>query len=294
MIRLLQQPRSAGYPTDFLLARLRGKRQHLAESRSAGGSDNRWSDLQDDFQTVFAAMEKGLRRRFAPCFLYFELRNLQMILRTVSSHDQQQLEQLGRHSLLQRRLLAQLQQSEESVDAFAVIDRWLSPLIPGWEPLAEIYTQHGFRPAEEKLTETVLRHFADSRLTPEMTSFITGLIDMRNLLAAARCLRWELDVLSLVNGGSQINRQLEMAMRKDGVNGLKQILEHQVSEGVEDLAHLERVLQLRISRQLASLARDPLGFGLILDYLWQRYQAFRSSGLSFWAGEEVGAWEAPL
>jgi len=296
LIDLLRQPRTEGYPTDFLLARLRGKRQHLAEMTGsvtrASVADN-WEQLQADYRWLFESMLPPLRQRYAPCFLYYEVRSLLMLLRAFIGLDRPQIERLCQNSLLRQELLKQVRQGETIEEALAVLDGWLGMLLPPGVRLVDLYTLNGNRAVEETLTDGLLRHIAAGRHNPEITAFFIEQFDFRNLLTAARYLRWELGEIPLLAGGGDVSRQLIAAAARSDSKRLQQVITQYVDDA-SDIALLESVWLARCSRRLEMAGRDPLGGSQILDYLWRRYQGFRQAGLNFWSGESIGAWEGAI
>jgi len=240
---------------------------------------------------VFGAMNVGFRRMFAPCFLYFELRNLQMILRALAARNQVEFSRLSGQSLLPQKLRLMLQQSGGFDDALAHLDAWLIPVIGGWQPLAATYRAGSTRAVEQQLVDGLLLAMATGSLRTELTGFVAELIDLRNLLTVARYLRWDLAEPPLLAGGSAISRQLKTAYAARGMDGLQGVLQRQAVDAGADVALFESELLARIGRRLAHAGRDPLGPAMVLDYLWRRYQLFRSAGLEAWAGDELAAWE---
>lgn len=296
MIDLLRQPRTEGYPADFLLARIRGKRQYLAEvtgSVTRTSVADSWEELQADYRWVFESMRPATRKVFAPCFLFYEMRSVQMLLRVFVGNDRLQLERLCQNSLLSQKMLKQVRQCETIEALLAVLDCWLGVLLPPEVRLVEIYADNGIRAVEEMLTDGFLRQVASGRQKLEISVFFTEQLDLRNLLTAARYLRWELGEVPLLAGGGVISCQLVAAGARGDVKRLQQVISQYVDD-ISDTALLESVWLTSYSRRLKVAGRDPLGASLILDYLWRRYQAFRMSGLNFWSGESVGAWEGAI
>lgn len=294
MLSLLQPPRSEGYPSDFLFSRLRGKRQQLFSADSAGNGssrDDQWQALQSDYHWLFGLMNPGLRRIFAPVFLYCELRNLHLMLRAIVGKEQPELARLCRQSLLNKTLLKQLQNCESFDGALSVIDTWMTSIIVDWELLTVSNDRRGTREVEQQLVDGFLRGLSARQLQPDIAAFMAGLIDSRNILTVARYLRWDLDNPPILDGGTELSRQLENGQKKNGRAGLQSVVSRYTGEVGADVALLEIELRDRFSRQVELAGRDPLGIGLVLDYLWRCYLAFVSAGLKTWTGEEFGAWE---
>jgi len=289
MISLMQQPKIEGYPDAYLFVRLRGKRVRVEQEESFSGSEP-WGVLMDELRWVFATMRPGLRQKFAPCFLYFELRNLQMILRSLAGGDRQQLERIGRQSLLRSDLLRELLACTGVAAALAILDRYLELFVSDGLRLIESYEQSGARAAEARLTDGLLPRMMQLDLVAPVRDYLSGLIDLRNLLTAARYLRWEIDDPPLLTGDSGIGMQLRLALKREGRAGLRTFLARQLPEAVDDPALLELELLERFGRRWHRYRHDPLATGQIVDYLWQCYRRFRQAGLQRWGGQELAAW----
>ena len=286
MIDLLQKPVTAGYPADFVFARLRGKRQHLmAEQRDS------WERLQKDYRWAYSALPAAMRKMFAPCFLLVELRSLQMIFRFVAGQNRSRLENLATWSLLDRQLLRAIIQCRVIEDLLVVLGSRFDAMLPDGKTIQAIYNRAGQRQVEETLVDSVLQGFSIRRQKPEIAEFVDNQIDLRNLLTAARCLRWQLEEPVLLSGGGEISQQLREAADRDL---LEETVQKLAGGAANDVAMLEAGFLGRMTRRIEVSARDPLGRGLILDYLWRRYLAFRRSGMNHWVGADVDAWEAAL
>jgi len=288
MIRLLSQTSRDGFPDDYLFARLRAKRQRLTGGRVGDDRAGReW--LQSDYRAVYVTMRPALRQRFAPYFLFFEVRTLQLLLRAMAGNDHQQLRRLCAGSLLHQKFLQQVEQCEQLPELLGILQAWFGELLQR-ETFDELYERGGNRRLEEALADGILTCLSARRLSPELAAFLADQVDLRNLLSAGRVVRWELEELPLLAGGGAISRQLIAARDRAGRPGLKQVIS-QFGGADTDLALVEASLLARFSRRIGRAGRDPLGDSLVLDYLWRGYLALRTDGLKRWAGDAVAAWE---
>jgi vacuolar-type H+-ATPase subunit C/Vma6 len=255
--------------------------------QSTGGRDSR-ELLQSDYRSVFEMMRPNLRRRFAPYFLLFEVRTLHLLLRAAAGNDRSHLQRHCQTSLLDQQLLKKILKCEQLDELLVLLEDWFGFL--GVDSFIALYNRGGGRAVEGALTDGLLNRLVRERKSKVVAAFVDDQIDLHNLLTAGRALRWELDDVSLLDGEGEISRQLTDATTRSGRQGLQQVVSRYGGAGV-DLALLESEMLARFSRRIALAGRDPLGDGLIIDYLWRRYLTFRSSGLQFWAGEEITAWE---
>lgn len=292
---LLQKPKSEGFPVDFIFARLRGKRVDLkngVEHRLRHHDSDSWQRVQKDLSWLFEMMTTGLRTSFAPCFVLFEIRTLHLMLRAIAGQDERLLEKVTADSLLSRELLDKVPGCKNTQALVGVLEAWLDELVPGRSRLLEALERGGNRQVEEVLTDNLLLSCAENSRIGPVVAFVADQIDRRNLLTAARCLRWELEELLLLNGGGAISRQLRTALRRHGRAGLEDAIHHFGGESGVDVALLETFWLRKVGRRIEEAGRDPLSPALVIDWLWRRYQLFRLSGLRRWGGEDIGAWEA--
>lgn len=284
MTGLLRQLTESGYPADFLLSRVRGKRQQFATA----GSDS-LEDLQRDWLWIYKAMNPCFRERFAPIFLLAELRALQMMLRAVVANDRSRLAVLCRDSLLNDKLIKGVLLCREPLSLLTLCQQWFGRWLPAGMTLENLFGQGGHRRVEEEMANAVLRTLSARRYRKDVADYVSDQIDMRNQLTVARYRRWQLKDPPLLSGGGEVSRLLRAAK---GAKARERLLQRYAGYSGRDVALLESVLDSRLSRRLEVAAREPLADGVVVDYLWRRQQILHQSRLNFWIGEEAGAWEA--
>ena len=255
---LLRRERTQGYPSEYLLSRVRGRRSrlirdwrpliydasplaHLASALYQGFVRERtpegmWRALLMEHGWVHAQMDEEMRRAFAPYFLYAELRTVFIGLRSLQGDKTQKAAEALSVSLL----------SEE--------------------------VQAALREVEHILTHRYLAYVRQLTLQQAIRGFFVRLIDSRNILALYKALR---------TGSAGTGRFLEGGMVP--VERLTDILESGDIMAVAGLirqaaglvitapepTQVETALYRGITRFLKEEGRDPLGAALILDYLWR-------------------------
>ena len=291
MRRLLFEPKSEGYPADFLLARIRGRRRSSFDV-SVGRSREPlepWSILQTELYWLFKTMNRTMRREFSFCFLYFELRRLLTALRRLSGRSREGIAQLAVQSLLNRDLLRQLQNADDVVEAVRLLDITLEQET---SQLETVLAEQGYRQMEEHLLEMFFTAGVKQARGEVLRGYFRDLIDLHNVLSILKGRRWKLpESDSVLSGGTFTPEQWYQFLRV----GCEPQLHKAIGRisGVEgfEAESVEHALLSRISQKLHRQARtEPESF-LFLDYLWLRYLQTRNLGLQRWAGDQLAAWE---
>ena len=294
MWALLLEPKTDGYPSDFLLARLRGRRRELADVGSSRQRElvDPWSLLQDELCWLFKNMNRKMRQEFGYCFLYFELRRLLNALRRLSGRSREGLTRLAVQSLLNRDLTRQLQAVEEVVDAVRLLDVLLEQESGVAPQLENILAEQGYRQMEEQLTNLFFLAVVKQTQSPALRGYFGSLIDLHNLLSILKARRWKLsETATLLAGGAHSPEQWQVLLRVGREPQLHKAIGR--ISGVEgfDAESVEHALLGKIHHTLHRQARaEPEAF-LFLDYLWERYLQARNLGLQRWAGGQLAAWE---
>jgi len=291
-------------PLPYLLARIAGRRAYLVAdwppvlaaaeplaslppcpyrlAPEGGAEAGLRSSLQREFAWVHHQMGRGLQTIFEPFFLPLELRTLFMALRLRSKgEDGHTLAGVLRFSLLStpvKRLLL------EGTDLPAILagvgakmDFWpgAARILPGF------LQQQGLVGCEERLVDACLEHVARSRLHPAVARFVTRLIDMENIVALTKQLRWRMVDHGFIEGGSFPGALLREAAQDLEGGKTRRLIGRVLGVGEVDPASAGVVplMAARLGRILRRQGREPDGVGLILDYLWRRLTETRNMSL---------------
>jgi hypothetical protein len=192
LLDLLIRVRPDGYPTDFLLARLRARIPAFAARCPAGKGEEAWLALQDEFHWLFRRMNLGLRAELAPVFFYFELRNLFAALRFGAGADR-----AGRDTILAASLLGppvrEILEKEQPFPAtLQELGNLLNAYGEGFDRLAEAWREGGCGRLEIVLLGGFSRIIAREQPPPVIRVFLARLCDRRQLLLLAKGQRWQL------------------------------------------------------------------------------------------------------
>lgn len=291
LMELLNQPAFEGYPDDYLMARIRGRRANLgtpppvaSARRSAGevaGTEARLGP-GTEFIWVYRQMNERLRQTFAPLFLWFEVRTILISLRFRRGGERGEVAGLLATSLLAARVKRVLAEEGEPAAAITEVALLMGGVAEPYRDLGALYRERGGREYEQRFAILYLERMADLPLHPVLREFFRGVIDLRNLLVLSKQLRWGLhEPQAFVQGGTVPTGRLGAVLAKESAAGLANLIG--TLPGMAAVsgtpASLEPLLLAWLTGRVRKLARDPLGIGLILDYLWKCRVASRNQGL---------------
>src|SRR4030065_2720662 len=163
-MELLQSPEDRGYPGEYLLARLCGRRErfiknwevilltdnpyeHLqsvqhGEMLRNHPAEDVWRRLAKEFIWVYMQMNNDLRMTFNPLFAYFEIKTLVSCFRyKIKKADKEAMESLLSYSLLSEKIKKILTGGMDMLPALEVIEG-LFEKHPG---LIEIFSTSGLK-----------------------------------------------------------------------------------------------------------------------------------------------------
>lgn len=293
-MELLQWPEERGYPVDYLLSRIRGRRsklitdwkallfditslEYVASGRYRGfvsekSPEGAWKLLMKEYRWVYTQMNRSLREIFSPFFLYSELRTLFICLRHREKGKTARIDEILASSLLSERIIKVLQTSEDLPSAVAHIERILLSLSDGFGGLTEILETDGLRGVEQRITNSYLVYAMHKKLHPLMKMFFVRIIDSRNILSCYKYLRLNAKAEPVfIPGGSIAETQLRETAESLDMRKIGDLI-HEFSGIKLDTftpSQVETSLYKGITRFLKKTGREPLGIGLILDYLWR-------------------------
>lgn len=290
---LLRQGRGRGYPMEYLLSRIRGRRsrlirdwrsivydaapgEFLASAQYQGfvrerTAEGMWRALLREYGWVFGQMEEELRRVFAPYILYSELRTVFLCLRYLHGDRAQKAGEILGESLLADSVKNILRDGETPV-ALERLERQFCRLSPEFTGLAEKYEDKGLREVEQHLTNSLLSTIIRTPLHPVMKEFFSRIIDARNILSLYKSLRLNAkDPAVFMSGGTVAIERLKDLLEKDDIFEVITLIRQVsgITVAAPDTTQVEVALYRGITKYLHIEGRDPLGAALILDYLWR-------------------------
>lgn len=293
-MELLKNPADPGYPAEYLLSRIKGRRSRLIRdwrpllfesalfgsqpSLKTGGfqkdsaSDAVWRKLMEEYRWVHSQMNQRLRDTFFSFFLYTELRTIFICLRRLADGKAGVSDELLDRSLLSDAIKEALLFSADTPAAVSSIEHCFSALSERFLGLGETLKSGGLRAVEQRLIETYLTVTIGSRPHPLMRMFFSRLIDARNIISLYKCLRLEhKGQPRFIPGGGIPEMRLKELIEKDELPGVTLLVRKFTGIAVErsDATSIELALYRGMTRWLKKEGRTPFGVAPILDYLWR-------------------------
>jgi len=293
-MELLLEPEDRGYPAEYLLSRIRGRRAGLRRdwktlifdtapldahlsSRSRGSvveasPDAAWRRLMKEYRWVYGQMNGRLRDLFRPFFLYAELKTICICLRRMKDRPSAQGEEFFAESLLSNELRTVCLSSPDRSIAIAAISRIFGRLSPAFADLPKYFVDEGLRGVEHRLTGRFLEYAAQQKLHVLIKTFIVRLIDARNLIRLAVSVQQEtVSIPDFTAFGSLPGEQLARIQQQKDLMAVGVLVRQYagVKTELHDPSQIEHALYRATTRYLKQAERDTPGVGTILDYLWR-------------------------
>jgi vacuolar-type H+-ATPase subunit C/Vma6 len=296
-----------GFPTEYLLARIQGRRIRPAKDmvfdtdryfsiRSAyfGNligeypEEGVWKRMMKEYQWVYLQMNHELKNIFTPFFLHAELKTVLMILRnktgkrTLNNPDDSL-----RFSLLAgdvKEVLVKDDEIPNILETFTI--KFLSPACKP-DFLKGAFLRNGMMGVEEILLNTFFEQLSNASLHPLIKKYFSRLIDIRNTLILYKHVRWNISADPQFIPGGTISLSglkaapgarsprgeaigLDSAKRAVMPSGVENLRKKITKKEIRDLSasEAENALLSGLTRWLRFSGREDPVIGLILDYLW--------------------------
>jgi hypothetical protein len=293
-MELLRDIAADGYPTDYLVARVRGRRAALSGGQrpplaEAASDEAVWGALLAEFDWLRRQMDPPLREMFAPVFMLFGLKTLVLSLRNKAAGRDATVDRLLRHELFADELREALAGAADANAAVSVVAAVLGGAPGGAAGLAAAYAADGLKGLEARVMRDFLASVLAARMHRAVRGFFVAFIDLRNVMTLYKQLRWGFsDAAAFVPGGSLATSRLATA----SAAGDAACLDDCVREIAGDVARppamgevaLESRLLSSLTHRLARRARDGDEVEIVLDYLWTVYVQARNRALRLHAG----------
>jgi len=289
-MNLLKPAEDRGYPAEYLISRIRGKRASLisdwtplvfggapfeySESSlqrgfvtelSPGGV---WRDLMKEYRWVYLRMNSELREIFKPFFLHLELRTIFICLRNIKGGKTGDTRDVLSASLLSEDIKKVLTGHGDILSAVRGIEKRFLTLSDAFAGIADVCEREGLKGFERELTVRYLVTTVRSGPDPLVKNFFVRIIDSRNIISLYKYIRLgPKTVPAFIPCGSVgENMFLRIIERKD-------IAEVGRLAGTKNAGpgqlNVEIALYRKMTAFLRKAGRDPLGIGPVLDYLWR-------------------------
>jgi hypothetical protein len=264
-MKLLTQIQPAELPTEALLARLRCRRAGidlLSEGTGRAASDAAaW---------VYRRLNRRLRKDLTPFLDLLATRSLILALRYTLAGETLPAAML-RHSLLAKPIQEIIATKEAAETTVARLEAVLCKDYPFVVGLTATYRNQGPGGVEQQLADGILQHGLGCSGNKKLKETLSYLVDMRNCLMIHKLWRWQVNLAPPLTAGGRIAettlRRICAAHDSDRLAALVVRLAGRPVTSARTVA-LEQCLLQGMTRLLHSAGRDPLGLGVIIEYLW--------------------------
>ena len=292
-IELLRDIASDGYPTDYLLARVRARRAALTAQSSALHARTLPADVSDDaiwegflreLGWLRGQMNRRLRTSVDPVLGLFELKTVVLCLRCKALQRDAEIARLLAASQVSDALRRALLQEADVPAAVASMAVALEPADDDAGSLRRAYAEAGLKGFETRLTRSYLGHVKAARLHPLVQKFFAAFVDLRNLMTLYKLLRWDMDDAAafLVGGTIGVARLQRIGTARDAA-GLDPLVHEIAGRAAPPLAtaegSLETILLSSLSSRIRAMSVDEDPVGRILDYAWRVYIQARNQAV---------------
>jgi len=179
---------------------------------------------------------------------------------------------LLRQTWLEPELTPLIEDWGEAVDVLARLEKALAEEYPFTSGLTVLFLNQGPGAVESSLNGGMLALAVRRSADPVVRRLLQGLIDLRNLLAIMRHWRWQLRLAPALLAGGSIPPGPLLRTWAGGDRAtfgrLARGLAGQVLPDMEPRL-AEDLLLAGLGKELRRAGRDPLGTGVVLDYLWR-------------------------
>jgi vacuolar-type H+-ATPase subunit C/Vma6 len=294
-MNLLQKLYDRGYPAEYLISRIRGRRayllrdwsgillktdlfEYLLKSRygefiSEFSIEGIWKRLLKEYRWVYTQMNDKLRNIFQAFFEYAEIKTLTVSLRYKTGEGNKSgLNKLLSDSLLSDEIKHILIMDSDITSVLEELERGLS-FAPGkLMALKHVFSKEGLRGVEQKITHGYLEAVMRTGLHPLLRSFLIFLIDIRNIISLYKHLRWGIRVQPLfIQDGSISVSHLSRAFHTNSISEISLLTRKITGYDFQESAPstLEPTLLKGLTKMTRKMGRENPEIGILLDYLWQ-------------------------
>ena len=294
-MELLQIPEDRGYPTEYLLARIRGRHtyllrdwdnivfsqnpfEYLRTTRCGDliarySQEGVWKRQQIELQWVYYQMNKGLRDIFMPFFICSEIKTLIICFRyKVRRGNTAEVEKILPFSLLSGKIKEALKKDVDLPSVLEEFEEKFSFHADRLLRLKEIFLKNGLKGVEQTLTGEFLEHTISTGLYPVLKNFFISIIDFKNTITLYKYLRWNIKAEPLfIHGGSIRKSSLKKMIQPHKISEIAHLIFRLTGQRVEEPGRLniENILLKGLTRQIKIMGRVSPDIGPILDYLWR-------------------------
>jgi len=265
-MKLLTPTQPAELPAEALLARLRCRRAALDLSAT-----HATVAAAEAFSWVYQRLNRRLRRRLEPFFDLLAMRSLVLTLRYTLAGEAPPTA-VVRSTLLAEAWQDLVTEPGETETKVARLEAALAPDYSFAVGLARTYRSQGPGGVEQQLADGILQHGLTRAGNEILKITLRYLIDMRNCLMIGKLWHWQVSqVPPLIAGGTIATASLQRIWAARDSDRLTRIVVKLAREPVASSkpVAMEQCLLNGLTRLMRHAGRDPLGMGVIIEYLWR-------------------------
>ncbi len=297
MMTLIQQREDSGYPTEYLLARIRGRRavffsgweeilfhadpsEYLLKTQYGEFIEKYavhgvWMKLLNEFQWAYSQMSKDMKHVFYPFFSLSELQTLFACFRFKSVRGAgTEIEKLLSFSLLSDTIKNILMLTPDLSAAVESFEKKVLPPRGRTGSLSDTLSKEGLAGVEQRLTALFFEDLNNEKLHPVLKCFFTFLTDAINIMSLYKCFRWNIETAPPMISGGDIRRTAARKLMQDrDMTALSRLTEKLTGIRIEDdrTSQIENALLSGLTKRIRAASRDNTDVGFILEYLWEIY-----------------------
>ena len=294
-MEFLQEIDDRGYPAEYLLARIHGRRlsmlsdwdtvmsspdiaeypatSNVREFMTAGTPTGIWEKYLKESAWIYHQMNSRLRSVFQPYFMYFELNTLLTCLRyKAGKGNSAEIERLLYFSLLSKGIKDVLKTDADILSVLKILGKKVSFIRDNSTGLEQVFLKDGLKGAEQKITGALFKYILNVDTHPLIKSFFVFIADARNIITLHKHLKW--DTTSgpfFIEGGNIKKIILNKILHSYNTDALTALVYKQTGLRIEgpDASRVENALQRLLTRMIKKWERECPDVGLILNYLWR-------------------------
>jgi hypothetical protein len=266
-MKLLTATQPAELPADALLARLRCRRAAISQVAGqaaealAAGSVN-W---------VYQRLNRQLRKQLEPFLELLAMRSLILAIRYTLAGESPPAA-VTRNTLLAEPLQQLAATAGEAKTKSAQLEAALTVDYPFAAGLAATYRSQGPGGVEMQLAEGILQHGLARTGSGVIRQTLSYLADMRNCLTILKFWSWQVNREPPLTAGGKLAKtsllRIWTTHDSERLNRFALRLAGEPPLSTTTVA-MEQCLLNGLTRLLRQAGRDPLGLGVIMEYLWR-------------------------